>query len=149
MDTQSRCSLRRSLTSWRCPAHLFESWRSCCYFHFATYVPRHHWGLCWYCRSLVDHSSPPSPVWDRIRISFTWDTDSNKLEIMTQFSASLIWGQNTMTASALPGPSLLAAEAEVTANPVHVHLTHWEVTYLYISGIVTIPKQSECNVKFL
>ena len=24
-----------------------------------------------------------------------------------------------------------------------------EVTYLYISGIVTIPKQSECNVKFL
>ena len=27
-----------------------------------------------------------------------------------------------MTASALPGPSLLAAEAEVTANPVHVHL---------------------------
>ena len=30
-----------------------------------------------------------------------------------------------MTASGLPGPALLAAEAEVTANPVHVHLAHW------------------------
>ena len=27
-----------------------------------------------------------------------------------------------MTAAALPGPALLAAKAEVTANPVHVHL---------------------------
>ena len=27
-----------------------------------------------------------------------------------------------MTASGLPWPALLAAEAEVTANPVHVHL---------------------------
>ena len=124
MDTQSRCSLRMSLTSWICPAHSFESWQSHYYHNFASEVPRHHGGLCRYCRSLVDHSSPPSPVWDRVRISFTWDTDSNKLEIMTQFSASLTWGQNIMTASALPGPALLATEAEVTANPVHVHLAN-------------------------
>ena len=123
MDTQSRCSLRMSLTSWICPAHSFESWQSHYYHNPASEVPGHHGGLCWYCRSLVDHSSPPSPVWEKVRISFTWDTDSNKLEIMAQFSASLTWwGQNTMTASALPGPALLAAEAEVTANPVHVHL---------------------------
>ena len=65
----------------------------------------------------MNHSSPSSPT-QEVNIPSQKNVDSNRFHVIRFF-----FGIEYSTSADLPGPTLLAAETEITADPMHVHTT--------------------------